>query len=113
MSCGLSSPVLVFRTGDEDEDEGDEDGRPETRFRGDPDHVAGLADLRALLDLHAWWRKSGYRLDEVAIAFGQTPRYAVAYPDATAIANQVVERRAVLAGWFSFTAMVVLALQMG
>jgi hypothetical protein len=56
----------------------------------DIDHVKGLADLRALLDLHAWWQQSGYPLDDVAVAIGQAPRDITRYPDATTIAHQVV-----------------------
>ena len=58
-------------------------------------HVKGLADLRALLDLHTWWRQSGYRLDDVAVALGQSPRDTTRYPDAATIANQVVLSAAV------------------
>jgi hypothetical protein len=61
----------------------------------DLDHVAGLADLRAILDLHTWWRQSGYRLDDVAVALGQLPRDTTRYPDAATIANQVVLSAAV------------------
>ncbi len=54
------------------------------------DQVSGLSDLLALLDLYAWWRQSGYRLDDVAVATGQTPRDAARYPDAGTVAAQVV-----------------------
>ena len=54
------------------------------------DHVAGLADLLLLLDLHDWWRQSGYRLDDVAVATGQAPRDPTRYPTAQAVADQVV-----------------------
>jgi hypothetical protein len=55
-----------------------------------PDHVSGLPDLLALCDLHAWWRQSGYPLDDVAMATGQAPRDPTRYPDAASVAAQVV-----------------------
>jgi hypothetical protein len=54
------------------------------------DHVEARSDLLALLDLHKWWRHSGYRLDDIAVATGQPPRDPGRYPDAATVAAQVV-----------------------
>ncbi len=51
---------------------------------------ASLTNLLALLDLWDWWRQSGYRLDDVAVATGQLPRNATAYADPRTVASQVV-----------------------
>ena len=51
---------------------------------------ATLADLLPLLDLQAWWRHSGYSLDDIALAIGHTPRNPTAYPDPGVVAAQVV-----------------------
>ncbi|HET6318237.1 MAG TPA: neuraminidase-like domain-containing protein, partial [Chloroflexota bacterium] len=54
------------------------------------DHVEGRSDLLALLDVHGWWRQSGYRLDDIAVATGQPPRDIGRYPDTAVVAAQVV-----------------------
>jgi hypothetical protein len=53
-------------------------------------HVGGLADLLSLIDLQAWWRQSGYRLDDIAVATGQAPRDPASYPDPGTVAGQIV-----------------------
>lgn len=35
--------------------------------------VAGLTELLTLLEIHDWWKLSGYRLDDVAAVLGQQP----------------------------------------
>jgi hypothetical protein len=59
-------------------------------FAGLPGRVRDLADLVQLLDLHSWWKTSGYRLDDTAVATGAPPRDAGGYPDAAALAAELV-----------------------
>ena len=53
------------------------------------DSVQSLADVLALADLCDWWRGSGYRLDDVAVATGQPPRDPTRYFDPAAVAAQL------------------------
>ena len=54
------------------------------------DRVAKLADLQALLERWTWWTQSGYRLDEIAIATGQTPRDVTRFPGPAIVASGLV-----------------------
>jgi hypothetical protein len=63
--------------------------------QGDPavwraPRVTGLDDLVALLELHAWWRASGYTLDELGRITGRRVLDASQAPDAAAIAADIV-----------------------
>jgi hypothetical protein len=52
--------------------------------------VRDAADLGALLDFNAWWRKSGYRLDDLSVAVGRSPRDPSRYPNPQAVAENAV-----------------------
>ncbi|HEX6099234.1 MAG TPA: neuraminidase-like domain-containing protein [Thermoanaerobaculia bacterium] len=52
--------------------------------------VLTLTDLRNLLDFHAWWKSSGYSLDDLSVAAGRTPRDASRYPDPMPLAASIV-----------------------
>jgi hypothetical protein len=54
------------------------------------DHIAGLADLVALLDLDSWYTQTAYRVDDLAIATGQSPRDPTRYPVAADVAAEIV-----------------------
>lgn len=54
------------------------------------DHISGLDDLLAFLDLSTWYKQSGYRVDDIVIASGRTPRNPVIYPDAPTVAASIV-----------------------
>ncbi|MEO8548781.1 MAG: neuraminidase-like domain-containing protein, partial [Kofleriaceae bacterium] len=58
------------------------------------DRVAGMADLRAVIDLYDWWKQSGYLLDDIAAARGQPPRDPLRYPAPAAIASGIVSAAA-------------------
>ncbi|HEV8549410.1 MAG TPA: neuraminidase-like domain-containing protein, partial [Polyangiaceae bacterium] len=47
--------------------------------------VNDLAELTALLDLHAWWRKTGFSLDDVAVITGAEPSDPRLYPSARGV----------------------------
>ncbi len=51
-------------------------------FTGLPGHIRNLDDLVQLLAFHDWWKDSGYRLDDIAVATGVQPSDASRYPDA-------------------------------
>jgi hypothetical protein len=52
--------------------------------------VHTLADLTAVLDLHAWWKTTAYSLDELCVALGKLPLAADAAPDPGALAAQLI-----------------------
>jgi hypothetical protein len=54
------------------------------------DHVSGLSDLLALIDLRDWRQQSGYPLDDISVALGQPLRSPSRYPNAAAVAAAVV-----------------------
>jgi hypothetical protein len=54
------------------------------------DRVTSLADLDALLRVCDWYRGSGYKVDDIAVATGQVPRVPANYPDAVTLANTIV-----------------------
>ncbi|MFB9235537.1 neuraminidase-like domain-containing protein [Plantactinospora siamensis] len=51
--------------------------------------VTDRADLGALLAAVDWWRASGYRLDDLAVATGGTPRQPARYPAPAEVATAV------------------------
>jgi hypothetical protein len=59
-------------------------------FASLPGRVRNLNDLVQLLSLHAWWRKSGYRLDDLAVAIGATPSDATRYANPETLAREIV-----------------------
>ena len=54
------------------------------------DHLTTLSDLLTVLNLQAWYQQSNYRLDDIAIATGQTPHNRALYPDAPTVAAGIV-----------------------
>jgi hypothetical protein len=59
-------------------------------FAGLPGHVRNLNDLAQLLSLHDWWRESGYRLDDIAVAINAPPTDPTRYSDPSALAVEIV-----------------------
>lgn len=60
------------------------------RLASDVAAVRSLDDLTASLDFHAWWKKSGFSLDDTAVMLGRTPSNPDAYPSATGVAAEII-----------------------
>ncbi len=55
-------------------------------------HIADLNDLTALLKFHDWWKSTDYSPDDLAYIRSQSVGNPKAYPDAMAIAEQVLKK---------------------
>ena len=54
------------------------------------DRVSGDDDVRALTEVHEWWRRTGMSLDDLRVATGRPARQPQRYPEPAAIATAVV-----------------------
>lgn len=72
--------------------------------------IDSLDDLTALLDAHAFWRASGYSLDDLGVILGESVLEPDAYPKAEEVARQVIATAAPSALAFSDT---IFAAQLG
>lgn len=59
-------------------------------FAGLNGAIRSLDDLGQFLNFHGWWKQSGYRLDDIAVATGVLPGDATKYPSAEALTSGIV-----------------------